>query len=146
MKKYHVGRGFDGDSGEETFSDATRLADDKAFWMKVKDVTIAAFNPEVFKLAIDQIRNATTRDIKSNNLPKVVEVIVGRLGLPDSVNGSILKHLSKGGDLTQWGLSSAITRTANDFPDYEGATELERAGGKVLALPVSDWAEVSKAE
>jgi hypothetical protein len=35
MKKYHVGRAHDADASWEVFRDATRKADDAAFWLKV---------------------------------------------------------------------------------------------------------------
>lgn len=145
MKKYHVGRAFDADASYEVFRDATRQADDRAFFMKVKDITAAAFNEEIFRKAIAEIRKTAEVPIVSKELPKVVEVAVRRLALPQGTQGSILTHLAGGGDLTQWGLSSAITRTANDFDDYEGATDLERAGGELLALPAREWEAISNA-
>ena len=68
-----------------------------------------------------------------------------QLELPPVASSGILKALAAGGDLTQWGLSSAITRVANDAADYEMATLLERAGGTVLALPAHDWTRIATA-
>lgn len=146
MKKYHVGRAHDADASWEVFADATRKADDAAFWLKVRDVTMAAFRPDLFQAAINQIRAAGERPIKSDDLNAVVEGVVEQLALPERTQGSILKHLAAGGDLTQWGLSSAITRVANDADGYELATQLERAGGQVLALPATDWSRLSAME
>lgn len=145
MKKYHVGRAGSGDEGYEVFRDETRIADDKAFWLKVRDVTNAAFDEQAFRIAITEIREAGQTPITSVDLPKVVEVATKRLALPESLAPSILTHLARGGDLTKWGLSSAITRVANDADEYEAATELERAGGKVLALPAADWQSIATA-
>jgi hypothetical protein len=145
MKKYHVGRSFDADSNFEVFRDETRKADDRAFFLKVADVTRAAFDEKIFKAAIADMKKAAQAPIISTELPKVVEVAVRRLALPESTSGSILTHLAKGGDLTQWGLSSAITRVAGDVKDYENATELERAGGKVIALAPSEWKVIAEA-
>lgn len=146
MKKYHVGRaGSADDASYEVFTDATRAADDKAFWLKVKDVTMSAFREDLFRAAIASIKVAGGRPITSDDLPAVVDSIIEVLALPVARNTGILKLLAAGGDLTQWGLSSAITRLANDTADYEGATELERAGGKVLALAPREWQRVSTA-
>lgn len=143
MRKYHVGKGFNADDNLEVFRDETRQADDRALWMKVQDITRAAFAEEAFRAAIDQIRNAGQVPIVSSDLPKVVELAVRRLSLPEASTSGILTHLARGGDLTQWGLSSAITALANDATEYEAATELERAGGKVLSLSRSEWSTIA---
>ncbi len=145
MKKFHVGRGHDALDSYEVFRDETRQADDHAFWLKVQDVARSAFDETKFRAAIERMKAATETPIVSGDLPKVVEVAVGRLGLADGLSGSILTQLARSGDLTQWGLSSAITRVANDHADYEGATELERVGGRVIDLPASDWKAIAEA-
>lgn len=145
MKKYHVGRAFEADANLEVFRDETRKADDKAFFMKVQDVTRAAFDEKVWAAAMAQLKEAVQTPIVSTELPKVVEVTVKQLALPEKTTGSILTALAKGGDLSKWGLSSAVTQVANDADDYELATELERAGGKILALDGKAWDTIAKA-
>jgi hypothetical protein len=108
-------------------------------------VTHAAFDGTTFAAAIAQIRDAAAEPITSLNLPKVVEIATKRLALPERAQTSILGHLARGGDLTKWGLSSAVTATANDWDDYEGATDLERAGGLVLALDGQAWQQIAQA-
>lgn len=147
MKKYHIGRAFSADEGYEVFRDETRKADDTAFWLKVQDVTRAAFNPDLFRDAVAQIRKAAGMPIVSNDLPKVVELTVEKLKLPERSANSILSHLARGGELTQWGLSAAITASAESIPDlsYEDATAFERAGGEVITLSKKDWAVLAEA-
>lgn len=144
MRKYHVGRAFEADADLSVFRDETRAADDKAFFLKVRDVVSDAFRPESFQAAIAQIKDAGQRKIEGE-LAKVVESTVKTLALPVSTQGSILDYLAKGGDFSAWGLSSAITATANNAESYELASELERAGGKVLALPERQWATIAAA-
>jgi hypothetical protein len=144
MKKYHAGRRNDADGDSwEVFHDDTRRADDAAFWLKVRDITMAAFDEVQFRNAIAQIRKTAETPIENDDLPTVVELAVEQLALPPATNTGILKALAAGGDLTQWGLSSAITRVAGDTPDYEMATLLERAGGQVLAMPEPAWAKLA---
>lgn len=145
MKRYHVGRAWEANEDLSIYRDATRAADDRAFFMKVTDITKSAFNEDTFKAAIASIREAGKQDIKSQELPKVVELAVKKLALPEATGAGILSILARNGDLTQWGLSSAVTQLANDYADYEGATELERAGGKILALPAKDWSVIAEA-
>lgn len=148
MKKYHVGRSWEADANLEVFRDATRQADDAAFWMKVQDVTVAAFDPKVWGAAVAQIKAAAAApiDVKAE-LPKVVEVAVAELKLPERTTGGILTALARGGDMSKWGLSSAITYVAgtDDSLDYEAATDLERAGGEVLALEGRRWDVIARA-
>jgi hypothetical protein len=145
MKKYHVGRAHEADANFEVFTDATRKVDDAAFWLKVKDVTAAAFREDLFRAAIAKIRTSASTPITSDDLPKVVDLAVTELALPVGSSTGILKHLAAGGDLTQWGLSSAITRVANDADDYELATTFEHAGGSVLTLAPGAWKRIAEA-
>jgi hypothetical protein len=145
MKKYHVGRSGEATDNWELFRDETRQADDRAFFMKVADITERAFDPKMFALAVDEVRRATTDKIEGKDLPKVVESAIKVLALPPATSGSILTYLAQGGDLSRWGLASAVTATANGLEDYEQATAFERAGGEVLAMSASAWKEVSAA-
>lgn len=145
MKKYHVGRAFEADTNWEVFRDETRKVDDQAFWMKVQDVTRAAFDPKVWEAAVAQVRAAAATPIQSTDLPKVVDLTVKQLALPAPAAGGILTKLAQGGDLSKWGLSSAITAVANTWGDYEVATDLERAGGELLALEGPAWDRIARA-
>lgn len=144
MKKYHVGRANQADEGFEVFSDETRQADDRAFWLKVSDVTRAAFEEKYFRAAIAQIRAAADKPIEGD-IVKAVDMTVEQLALPVSTSAGILKHLAEGGDLSAWGLSSAVTRVAGEVKDYETATALERAGGSIITLAPSEWKRIAVA-
>lgn len=147
MKKYHVGRGHgEGDMAEEFFRDATRMADDRAFWMKVQDVIRGAFNKDIFERIARRLTDSATEIIDADPV-EVVEVVQEKYQLNDTERSGILTHLIKGGDLSRYGLVQAITRMSQDVPSYDRATELERLGGQVLELPRQDWrtiAEVGK--
>jgi len=147
MKKYHVGRSssVELDSAVELFSNETRKADDTAFWMKVRDVIAASCNREAFEAQMVKVRKATGERIVSKDIPKVIEMTRRVLGLADGLQNDLLTHLIQGGDLTQWGLLNAITRTAEDQKSYDDATDLERAGGKILELSPSDWKVITNA-
>ncbi len=144
MRKFHIGRASQGDDNFEVLRDETREASDRAFWMQVEDVTRAAFKEDTFKAAIASIADAGKQPI-TGALPKVIEVAARELKLTETVAGGVLTHLAAGGDLTKWGLSSAITRAAEDQGDYEASTTLERLGGQVLALEGPKWAAIAEA-
>lgn len=145
MRQYHVGRsGSEGDMASEFFRDETRMADDKAFWMKVKDVITGSFKRDVFERIVNSMKLAAAKDI-TGDVKEVIEVVQEKYGLDDTEGSGVMRHLIKGGDLTQWGLVNAITRTAQDAADYDRSTELERLGGIVLELPQNDWRKIAEA-
>lgn len=145
MRKYHVGRVNSADVDYSLLRDDTRRATDQAFFLTVRDTLEHALTAERFAAAVEQIRTAGNRTIESTDLPKVVEVTAKRLALPDATQNDILSWLAKGGQINQYGLSSAITRAAQDVDSYELATDMERAGGEVLAWSEGEFVEISKA-
>ncbi len=146
MRRYHVGRsGAEGDFATEFFKNETRMADDKAFWLKVRDVIEGSFKRDVFERIVQRMQLATAEKI-SGDIEAVIEVTQEKLGLNETERHSVLRHLIQGGDLTKWGLVNAVTRTAEDAKDYDRATEIERLGGVVLELPRHDWQRIAEAK
>jgi hypothetical protein len=73
----------------------------------------------------------------------VPAAVARRLGLTEAEQSGVLRHLVRGGDLSAWGLANAVTRTPEDAADYDRATELEAAGGRVIELPAADWKAIA---
>lgn len=145
MKKQHVGRKnafLEYDNAEQFYKDETRQADDRAFWLKVRDVVKAMMDEAIFNRIVDRWREATEQKITADPV-KVVERVNKRMGLSDVEGGGVLRHLIEGGDLSAYGLMNAITRTAQDAPSYDRSTELERMGPQILELPRQAWAELA---
>lgn len=146
LRQHHVGRRH-GDPGEgdirSLLSDEARSAEDRAFFLTVRDVAKAALDEGLFRRQVDRLRAAAGMPITSNHLDKVVDVTAKRFSLSEGESAGVLAHLIRGGDLTQWGLCSAITRHSQDVADYDRATELERIGGKVVEL--QDWMSLASA-
>lgn len=147
LKKYHIGRGFgsEEDGAEELYRDETREADDKAFWMKVKDIVTGSLQRDVFEKIASRITQAASEEMTGDPV-KVVELTQKKMGLNEDERGGILRHLIQGGDLTRWGMVNAVTRASQDVPSYDRATELERLGGQILELPGSEWKTLSGAK
>lgn len=147
VRKAHLGRsnGRNGDAIEdarEYFRDETRKADDRAFFLKVGDAVGAMFNSERFNRRLDQYREAGARTIDADPVA-VVEVAAKRFELTEGERSSMLQHLIRGGDLSQWGLANAVTRAAQDVESYDRATELEALGGTVIELKPADWKAIA---
>jgi hypothetical protein len=147
LKKFHVGKRADEFSAvREIMSTEAKVADDRAFWLAFRDTLRAAFDEEIFHANIAKANEAAGRQIvgaPEKVVERVIEVTLGPA--PTSVRTSILRSLIDQGDFTQYGMSYAITAAAqSNEVDYEYATEMERAGGRVIELDASEWSAVAK--
>ena len=122
----------------EMYTDATKKASDEAFWMQVRDLTKGVMSQATFEWICNEIRATTENQIEGDPLV-VVDKTQRKFKLNDDERGSVVQHLLKGNDLSQWGLANAITRTAEDVPSYDRATELEGIGGDVVALSQNEF-------
>lgn len=142
VRKAHLGRGARGqdaiEDAREYFRTQTRQADDRAFFLKVQDATAAMFDQARFNKRIEQYKTVSERSIDADPV-QVVEVVAKKYGFNDGERSSILQHLIRGGDMSQWGLANAVTRAAADVEFYDRATELESLGGDVVELTAEGW-------
>jgi hypothetical protein len=150
MRRTHVGQKHKllENSGIENIdailSDRTKAQSDKALWMQVHDIIGAAFDETKMAARIEKLTEAGERRIEAQNVNKIVEVTGDRFAFNEDEKSSVLKFLIEGGNLSQYGLHSAITRAAQDVPDYDRSTELERVGGKVIELAPSEWERMAE--
>jgi hypothetical protein len=146
MKRHHIGRAEGGDEeAHELFADETLAADDRAFFLKVRDLVKATLDAAKFNKIIDRLRASTETSITGDPV-RSVEVLSERFGLNDGERGGVLRHLVSGGDLSQYGVIQAVTAFAQDSSlDYETATRFEQLGGEVLELSASDWRAIASA-
>ena len=145
LRKAHLGRRTELVEGAaEFYRDETREADDKAFFLKVRDTVNGVLSEANFTRQTDKLKEATERKVTGNPV-EAIEVLSNKLQLSEGEKGSVLRHLIEGGDLSAWGVSNAVTRTANDAEGYDRAIELERAGAQVIELPKSEWTAIAQA-
>ena len=136
QKKYHVGRQVaNGDEAYELYSDATIEQDDKAFFMKVQDTVRCAVDESKFMLTVDKMREAMNIPLEHNPV-KEVELLADKFLLTQNERGDVLRQLFMGGDNSRYGLFNAVTAASQLADSYDRATELERVGGEILAMPV----------
>jgi hypothetical protein len=145
LRKTHVGRALQSETdGMTVFRDDTLAADDKAFFLKVRDVVEAAVSEATFRQIAQRMQN--TLHIKLTGDPvKAVEVLANRYALNESERGGVLRHLVTGGDLSAYGMVNAVTHSAEDVHDYDRATEFEALGGKLIELSAGEWKEIAEA-
>jgi len=145
MRRYHIGRqSEEADNAFEVFTDATRKADDRALMMKMRDVVRAAFDQVRFKQLVGRVQASTNNMIKAAP-EKAVDQVVEIFAVQQKHRDGILQHLAAEKDMSQWGLSSAVTAFAQDKSlNYEEATSFERIGGDILTLSDREWAEIAE--
>ena len=146
LRKTHVGRILQSDDEAITvFRDDTLAADDKAFFLKVRDVVEAAVSEATFRQVVEKMKK--TLDIKLTGDPvKTVEVLANRYTLNEIERVGVLRHLIVEGDLSGYGLVNAVTHYSHDVEDYDRATEFEALGGKLIELPASEWKGLAEAD
>ena len=136
QKKYHVGRQIaGGDEAYEIYSDATLAQDDKAFFMKIQDTVRCAVDETKFLMTVDKMREAMNIPLEHEPV-KEVELLADKFMLTQNERGDVLRKLFMSGDSSRYGLFNAVTAASQIADSYERATDLERIGGEILAMPV----------
>jgi hypothetical protein len=145
MRKYHVGKGAgDIEAIQAVLTDRTKSLTDAAVWAQVRDIVGSAFSEERFATLIDRVQETTDQKIEGDVI-KAVNLTGDKFGFTKAESKGVLDHLIRGGDLSRYGLFNAVTRMAEDLPDYDRATEVERFGGKVIELPRNEWELIAQA-
>lgn len=143
-RRYHVGRQIEPDEAVYgLLREETLAADDRAFWLKVRDVVRGVVTQARFDALVDRLRESTKTETMASPSAGVRE-LAKRFSLDDGQQASVLHHLTLGGDLSQWGAINAVTRTSQDVADYDEATRLETTGGAILAMAASEWRSVAR--
>ncbi len=142
LRKTHVGRTLAAEVESSNFyRDDTLAADDRAFFLKIRDVVEAAVSETTFRQIALKMRK--TREIPLTGDPvRAVEVLANRYTLNDTERAGVLRHLIVEGDLTAYGLVNAVTHYSQEVADYDRATDFEALGGKLIDLPPGGWREV----
>lgn len=143
VRKYHVGAKHEMTTDfAEMLSHKTRELTQRAFFAQVQDVVKGAFAQAKFDSLVVKLKGATDNRIPATEVEAVLEITAKKYSLSEGQRNSVLTHLIEGGDLSQYGLSNAVTRSAEDQDDYETASDLERLGGKIIE---AEWSEFLKA-
>lgn len=129
VKKMHLGAKID----ENFLSLGTQALTHQAFRAQMYDLISYTASVECIEKQKQEYLKAKESK-KIEHPQKTIEKISSTFVMSDAEGETILKHLSFGGDFSQWGLANAVTRTAQDATNYDRATELERIGGKIIEL------------
>ena len=145
LRKTHVGRSLGTeDEGLQVYQDDTLRADDKAFFLKVRDVVQAAVSEASFRQTAQKLQK-TLRIPLVGDPVRTVEVLAQRYTLNDVERSGVLRHLITEGELSGYGLVNAVTHYSQEIDDYDRATEFEALGGKLIELGTADWKGLAEA-
>lgn len=140
----HLGGQLNFDADLEIMSNETVDASNQALMMQVRDYLTYAVSKDGFNMMIDSIKDKADEEIKADP-QQVVEVMSERNMFSEDEKKNILYAFLKGNDFTRWGLSSAITQTANEHTDYDRVIELESFGGKIMTMERNEFLHIAKA-
>lgn len=141
LRRHHVGRKIEEDY--DIYAPDTIKIDQLSFLMKVRDVVSSSFDELKFRDMLGKVALTVDRKIVRTDLNDVVNDVTKKFDLSVDEGNSILTNLINGADLSQFGMSQAVTRIANDIEDYDRAIELQRIGGKVIELNSREWTTLS---
>lgn len=144
LRKTHIGRALGAeDTGVQVFQEETLRADDRAFFLKVRDVVQATVSQATFSEAARKMQSTMGVRLAGDPI-KSVEVLAQRYDLSDGERAGVLRHLVTGGDLTGYGLVNAVTHFSQEVPDYDRATEFEEIGGRLIELTPKEWSGLAQ--
>jgi len=144
QRKIHVGRVNTADKNHVVYRDETIEADDKAFLMKLQDVVRATADRVHFDNIVGTMRVAQGMPIDAP-IPEVVQIVSKNHGMSEGEGNGVLEHLIRGGDLSLFGVSSAVTRYAHDVDTYDRSTELESIGWEIVSMSPRAWQQINQA-
>jgi hypothetical protein len=134
QRRNHIGRAEGASEGEvyEIFQDDTLKADDHAFSLKLRDTVRAALTESTFERILEGLRVAAETEVRPK---KAIEEVSKRFSLNEKESDALLGFFMTERNPTLWGLSNAFTAMSQSLEDYSRASEFEKFGGDVLALP-----------
>lgn len=148
LRKTHVGRALgtemDDAQGLQVYQDDTLRADDKAFFLKVRDVVQAAVSEASFRQTAQKLQKTLKIPLVGDPV-RTVEVLAQRYTLNDVERSGVLRHLITEGELSGYGLVNAVTHYSQEIDDYDRATEFEALGGKLIELGTAEWKGLAEA-
>ena len=127
LRKTHIGRTLQSEEELVTvFRDDTMAADDKAFFLKVRDVVEAAVSEATFRLIAQKMQKTLSIALTGDPV-KSVEVLANRFTFNEVERAGVLRNLITEGDLSAYGLVNAVTHYSQEVEITTGRQSLKRS-------------------
>jgi len=147
LRRHHVGQRVDQmeENTYQVFSSQTQKLVHDGLMAQTADILTAVGSQKFFDQMLAKLRGATTGEKIIN--PEVgVQVLSQELGLNESERSQALINLVESKDYSRWGALNAVTKIANETPDYDRASDLEMMGNRILEMDLRRWNTVAHAE
>jgi hypothetical protein len=119
-------------------SAATDAAESELMASQTRDILQAVSDEKIFGKMLERLQaTTTTGDIQ--NPEKAVEVVAERFGLSEAERAEALVNLIQDRDYTQYGVTNAITKIANNTESQDRVFELENVGAQLLDLSMRQF-------
>lgn len=141
FRQRHIGKALEASDDGHVYRSDTRRAEAEVRLMKIRDHISDALDENRFKLLAGKLQETTEVKLEGS-IEKIMEVTARKIGLSISEKELTLRHLVAGADLSLWGLTNAVTATAQMVESYDRASELEAAGARLFGLSKSEIREV----
>lgn len=139
QRQIHLGRSQD--DFVELLSDSTLKKEDELIIAKMRDIVASMANAEHFKELVSVLQDSA-RAVLPN--PVAATEMFGNIaGLKQQELQLVQNTMITNGDATVWGLTNALTQSAQ-LLDYERKHELETFAGKMMESP-KDWRQLVQA-
>jgi hypothetical protein len=132
FRRVHLGKKQE----EQTinWSEQTSNLENQLLWSKLTDMIHNTFNKETFQTWIDEINQ-----VAHEHIPKPTIAVNKLVSLFPEINkddtDTILEQFAEYG-YNKWGLTQAVTRTAQNKEDYEKQIKYEQLAPKILDLEI----------
>ena len=144
VRQRHVGKALQAGDDGAVYRDDTRAADAKARLLKIRDHIAEALEEARFQTLVTSMQETAGIRI-TGSVEKTVDATAQRFGLSTWEKERVMQSLIEGADLSMWGLTNAITATAQTVESYDRSTDLEAIGGKFFTLPASELRQLASA-
>lgn len=142
FRKYHIGRRRGLENDINTY--VGDPYDDGLLAAKIEDFLTTRLNDDAFSSYFERMRTAA-QAVCTVPVKNLFERVAKKFSLTDSEMNRALVHFQSEGDNTLYGLSNAITRTAQDIASYTRASEMEALGWGILNMDNRTWKALNEA-
>ena len=137
IKHRHVGRQMDMGEDYGIYRDETRLADQKAFRLKLQDTIQMSVNEAFFEDLLGRAKSANGQTIEK--VAATVKNVTRHFQMDESREEDLMDALAIEGRPTRWKISNAVTGLCHKTASIDTQFEYEKIGMKIIDMGDREW-------